>query len=166
MADGQGTHATQNRLEREAAIDSALLAGLHETDTYIPHRSVSDMREAFVAELREQRHVVGHETDRHHELLAQCAELIDRWDRLDRPRPCIGCQHLVGRPDDTHAEGCPIPAIRAIVAEPIRPAEPDPRGPRLVPRRDPHLCWRVHPGTDGHCQLPDGHDPPSEQRRG
>lgn len=32
------------------------------------------------------------------------------------------------------------------------------RGPRLVPRRDPHLCWRIHPGTGGACQLPDGHD--------
>jgi hypothetical protein len=32
------------------------------------------------------------------------------------------------------------------------------RGPRLVPRRDPHLCWRIHPGTDGACQLPNDHD--------
>jgi hypothetical protein len=39
-------------------------------------------------------------------------------------------------------------------------AAPDPRGPRLVPRRDPHLCWRIHPGTGGACQLPDGHDLP------
>lgn len=36
--------------------------------------------------------------------------------------------------------------------------DPDPRGPRLVPRRDPHLCWRIHPGAAAACQLPDGHD--------
>jgi hypothetical protein len=36
----------------------------------------------------------------------------------------------------------------------------DPRGVRLVPRRDPHLCWRIHPGTGKACQLPDGHDLP------
>jgi len=39
------------------------------------------------------------------------------------------------------------------------PGPPDAaRGPRFVPRRDPHLCWRLHPGTDAACQLPDGHD--------
>jgi hypothetical protein len=36
----------------------------------------------------------------------------------------------------------------------------DTRGPRLVPRRDPHLCWRVHPGDQEACQMPDGHDLP------
>lgn len=36
----------------------------------------------------------------------------------------------------------------------------DPRGVRLVPRRDPHLCWRLHPGTVWPCTLPDGHDLP------
>lgn len=36
----------------------------------------------------------------------------------------------------------------------------DPRGVRLVPRSDPHLCWRIHPGTGRACQLPDGHDLP------
>lgn len=114
MAGGQGTHATQNRLEREAAVEAAIFAATTGRAPDLPA-----VRVAFLTELRERGHVVGHVTDRHHELLAQCAELIDRWDRLDRPRPCIGCQHLVGRPDDTHADGCPIPAIRAIVGQPM-----------------------------------------------
>lgn len=114
MAGGQGTHATRNRLELEAAVQAAI-----DASTYVSADELPDVRAAFLAELRKRGHVVGHVTDRHHELLAQCAELISRWDRLARPRPCIGCQHLIGRPDDTHADGCPIPAIRAIVGQPM-----------------------------------------------
>jgi hypothetical protein len=115
MAGGQGTHATQNRLVMQAAVEAAL----GQINAGYGPDVLARQRARFLQELRERGHVVGHITDRHHELLAQCAELVARWDRLDRPRPCIGCQHLIGRPDDTHADSCPIPAIRAIVGQPM-----------------------------------------------
>lgn len=110
MADGQGTHATQNRLKMYAAVEAALRETYDETPD-------ACCRDRFLAVLRGHHHVVGHITDRHHELQARCAEFLQAWDS-----DAVSSAVLT----DT------IEAIRAIVTHPMRPTPPggwpDPAG--------------------------------------
>lgn len=117
MAGGHGTHATRNRLDMEAAVEGALREALPAATLELG--IVAEIRADFLAELRERAHVVGHVTDRHHELLAACAELLARLESPLAPAgQCLGCWVLA--PD--HEPECPLESIRLIVANPLRGA--------------------------------------------
>lgn len=110
MADGQGTHATQNRLAMYAAVEGALREAL--PDDVVGLGITADIRADFLTELRNRHHVVGHETDRHHELL----RLVDEMARYAGVEVCPACG-LYQR----HGMSCPWPGIMEIVANPLRP---------------------------------------------
>lgn len=113
MAGGKGTHSTENRLEMEAAVEASL-GVLGELVDLTPV-DLAEVRAEFLDELRKRGHVVGHVTDRHHELLRLCAELVDDHTR-DPATWCPGC----GRSGGEHWDPCCFAGIAAIVANPLR----------------------------------------------
>lgn len=141
MAGGQGTHATQNRLELYQAVESALgYAGVPFTG--VEHLSAA--RDRFLARLRDRRHVVGHATDRHLELLGLCAQLVLLWDTRDGGD---AAPHAAGALDEI------IEAIREIVAQPEHPApRPFCRAPEVSAGR--YMCGLYLP-----CPKHGPHDP-------
>ena len=131
MAGGEGTHATQNRLAMVAAVEQSLRVSYEHGATA---GTISDAAKMFLSALGRRGHVVGHATDRHHELQALCDQLLarfDAWVAVHHLVHCPGCDAIVGllppmfgltEPvQGVHAEGCLLEAIRQVVANPLRP---------------------------------------------
>ena len=103
------THATENLLAMFAAVEAALGA-LPELEGRTA-AELAEIRADFLTELNKRAHVVGHATDRHHELQRRCAELIQVWDST-------------GTLDDTLLGVEAMEAIREVVAHPLHNPPP------------------------------------------
>lgn len=141
MAEGKGTHSTENRLELHQAVESALgHAGVPFTGV----EALSTARDRFLTRLRDCRHVVGHITDRHLELQARCTQLLLLWDiRDDGP----AAEHAAAALDEI------VEGIREIVDQPEHPApRPFCRTPDVPAGR--YMCGLYLP-----CPKHGPHDP-------